>query len=195
MCFLKWCVLLIVVLLLFSPSLWADSFAINFEGLPDFAPVTTQYAGIVFSNAAVLTAGISLDEFEFPPHSGSNVIFDNGGMMSITFTASAIAFSGFFTYAAPLTLTAYDTLNNSIAVVHSAFSNNESLSGVPGSHPNELLSLNFAGGISRITLIGDPSGGSFTLDDVSVSTPEPATVWLSGLGLIGLWLCRGAARP
>ena len=190
--FLKWFAL--PILIIFAPSLWANSITINFEGLPEFTPVTTQYPGVVFSNAIVLTAGSSLNEFEFPPHSGSNVVSDNGGAMSIMLTASATAFSGFFTYLAPLTLTAYDSLNNVVAVVHSTFSDNGASSGVPGSHPNELLSLNFAGGFSRITLTGDPSGGSFALDDVTVTTPapvpEPATLWLSGIGLLGLWLVR-----
>src|SRR5262245_43153844 len=99
--FLTWFAL--PILILFAPSLWANSITINFEGLPEFTPVTTQYPGVVFSNAIVLTAGSSLNEFEFPPHSGSNVISDNGGAMSIMLTASATAFSGFFTYLAPLT--------------------------------------------------------------------------------------------
>src|SRR5262245_58531052 len=107
---LKWCVL--PVAFLFSPALWADSVTINFEGLPDLTRVTNQYAGVVFSNAAIATAGVSLNEFDFPPHSGSNVVFDNGGPIAIIFTSAATAFSGFFTYAAPLTLTAYDALNN-----------------------------------------------------------------------------------
>jgi hypothetical protein len=149
----------------------ADFSTIDFEGLSDLTPVTTQDPGVTFSNTTVLTAGKSLNEFEFPPISGSNAIFDDGGAMSITFASGAAAFSGSFTYSVQLTLTAYDRLNNPIAIVHSAFSNNEALSGVAGSHPNELISVAFASGISRITVVGDPRGSSFVLDDVSVTLP------------------------
>jgi hypothetical protein len=52
------------------PQLLSADIVLNFEGLPDGTVVTTQFAGMVFSNATVATGGISLNEFEFPPHSG-----------------------------------------------------------------------------------------------------------------------------
>jgi hypothetical protein len=145
---------------------------IDFEGVVDLTPITNQYAGLVFSNATVISAGVSLNEFEFPPHSGINVAFDDGGMMSISFLTPVLNFSAFFTYTQPLTLTANDALNNVVASVSSQFANNLALSGDAGSSANELLSLNFAGGISEITIAGGPGGGSFTVDDITVETSD-----------------------
>jgi hypothetical protein len=47
----------------------ARATTIDFEGFPDSTIVTTQYPGLTFSNTIILTSGISLNEFEFPPHS------------------------------------------------------------------------------------------------------------------------------
>src|SRR5712672_727975 len=131
----------------------ADPITIDFDGFADSDILTNQVAGLTFANAAVLTAGISLNEFEFPPLSGSNVAFDAGGAMTIAFASPIDAFSGHFTYLTPLTVTAT-----------SSFLSNLVLSGDAGSLPNELLALVFSGGISRVVIAGDPAGGSFTLD-------------------------------
>jgi hypothetical protein len=168
---------------------------LDFEGFPDSTVLATQYAGLTFTNATVITAGISLDELEFPPHSGSNVVFDNGGPMSISFTAPVSSVSGYFTYAAPLSLAAFNASSDMVASGASAFSSNLALSGDPGSSPNEFLQLTFAGGISSITFAGDPAGDSFTLDDLTYSaqaaaTPEPGSIGLLVTGLVGLALFR-----
>lgn len=172
---------LAVLLLLFStPIVQAD--VITFEGISDSTTVTTQFPGLVFSNATAITAGISLNEFEFPPRSGSNVVIDEGSPLSISFTAPAQSFGGYFTYSTQLTLVAFDAANNPIASIMSAFSNNLALSGNPGSSPNEFLLLSTLSGISRVTITGNPSGSSFTLDDASVNEataiPEPGTICL-----------------
>jgi hypothetical protein len=57
---------------------------INFEtfldgsAIPDSTNITNQFPGLTFSNTTVITAGMSLNEFEFPPHSGVNAVFDDG---------------------------------------------------------------------------------------------------------------------
>jgi hypothetical protein len=176
------CMLLVAV----APfSLSADT--IDFEGFPDSTILTTQYAGITFSNAIILTAGISLDEIDFPPHSGSNVVSDYTGPMSITFATPITDFSGYFTYAEPLTLEAFDTSDDEITSADSAFSANYASSGNP---PNEFIELTSATPFSEVTITGDPGGGSFTLDDMSYTSvgtsevPEPggpfAAVILAG---------------
>ncbi|MGI0134777.1 MAG: hypothetical protein ACREBW_07470, partial [Candidatus Micrarchaeaceae archaeon] len=137
------------------PGLLAADTVLNFESLGDGVSVTTQFSGLTFSNTIALTAGISLDEFEFPPHSGSVVVSDDGGPIGITFAAPVTTFGGYFTYAEPLTLTAFDASSTAVDSATSAFSNNMGLSGDPGSSPNELLSLSFAGGISSVLLEGD----------------------------------------
>ena len=177
-----------------SPAIAA---IIGFEGLSDGVAVANQFPNLQFTNAKVATAGISLNEFEFPPHSGVNVVIDASGPITITFSLPALAFSGFFTYATPLTLIAFDAGNHQIGSLASAFSNNEALSGVLGSSPNELLSLASPGGISKVIITGKTNGSSFTVDDVSFtpSTPEPrsAALLIAGLALIALM--RTKFRP
>ena len=171
--------------LLFSTILLpVHAATITFEGLPDSTILTNQYAGVTFSNAIILSAGISLNEFELPPHSGTNVASDNNGPMSIVFSSPISSFSGYFTYYEPLTLQAFNASNAQVASATSLFSINVGCDpgplclGDPGSSPNELIQVSFAGGISSITITGDPAGGSFAVDDVtytSVATavPEP----------------------
>ena len=96
------------LLLYIQPQARADT--IDFEGLADSTILTNQYPGITFTNAIILTAGISLNEFEFPPHSGVNVASDNNGPITIVFSSPVLSFSGYFTYVEPLTLDAFDSL-------------------------------------------------------------------------------------
>src|SRR3989442_147691 len=99
--------LLVVLLVLGLPGILpADPIVIDFEGLPDGTILGNQYSGVSFSNAIILTAGISLNEFELPPFSGSNVASDNGGALSISFASPVTTFAGYFTYLTSLTLLA-----------------------------------------------------------------------------------------
>ena len=90
----------LAVLLLFScrPA-QAGIVTVDFETFPDGTPIpdstsiTTQFPGLIFTNTTVITAGISLNEFEFPPHSGTNVAFDDGGPISIDFASPISSFS------------------------------------------------------------------------------------------------------
>jgi hypothetical protein len=168
---------------------------IDFEGFPDSTILTTQYPGITLSNAIVLTSGISLNEFELPPHSGVNVASDNNGPITIDFSTPITSFSGYFTYIEPLTLDGFDASDTQVATAASAFSSNDALFGDPGSSPNEFIDLSFAGGMSSVTITGDPLGGSFTMDDMtytaSVSTvPEPSTDALLIIAICGIALKR-----
>ena len=163
---------------------------IDFETFPDATaitdstPITTQFPGLTFTNTTVISAGITLNEFEFPPHSWSNVGFDDGGPISITFASSILSFGAYFTYTVPLTLSAFDGANNLVARATPAFSNNLALSGDSGSSPNEFLSLSFPSGIVRVSITGDPAGSSFVFDDLTVETsdtgvvPEPTSLTL-----------------
>ena len=173
-----------------AQSVAADPVTIDFEGFGDGTSLTNQVSGITFSNAIVLTAGQSLNEAEVPPHSGFNVVSDDGGPLSINFASPTASFSGYFTYAVQITLEAYDSSNNLLGSINSLFSNNFLLSGDAGSTPGELLSFSFAQGISRIVITGDPGGASFVLDDMTiqapVEVPEPASVSLLALGSLAL---------
>jgi hypothetical protein len=172
------------------PNASAAPIVLDFEELASEEGVTTQFAGLTFSNAVVLTAGVSLNEFDFPPRSGVNVLSDSGGPIEIAFASPVLSFGAFFTYAAPLTLTAFDAGHNAIASVTSSFISNLALD--PGSTPNEYLELIFASGIWALSISGDPLGGSFVLDDLAVTSadaaavPEPGTLSLLLLGTVGL---------
>src|ERR1035437_10469801 len=112
---------ILAFLALAAPAiLVAGPITIDFEGLPDSTILTNQYPGVTFSNAVILTAGISLDEFEFPPHSGTNVASDNGGPMTIMFGSPVTSLSGYFTYAEPLSLAGFDILSNPVGTATSA---------------------------------------------------------------------------
>jgi subtilisin family serine protease len=182
------CVILLLAVAVVVP-LQAGTILLDFERLADGAIVTTQYTGLTFSNTIILTAGISLDELEFPPSSGVNVASDNGGPITIQFSSPITAFRAFFTYTQPVALAAFDDTGNQVATVTSAFATNLALSGGVGSSPNELLQLVFSSGIASVTITGNSNGGSFTMDDVAYTTissnaPEPRTAFLIAAALV-----------
>ena len=142
---------------------------LDFEGLSDGIVLTSEYSGVSFSNAIILTSGVSLNEFEFPPRSGTNVASDDGGPMSINFASAVSSFSGYFTYAEPLTISAFSNSNVLLSSTISPFSDNEAMSGFSGSSPNELLQISSSIGISYIRITGDPFGSSFTIDDADLN--------------------------
>lgn len=180
-------------LLLVTIGLQAGALAgivLDFEGFADSTTLTNQYTGLVFTNTEIVTAGLSLNDAEFPPHSGTNVATDLGGPISITFSAPVLSFSAFFTYSSALTINAFDSLNNGVGTSNSAFGSNFTSSTNP---PNEFLGVAFAGGISRVSIVGAPGGSSFVLDDATLTTPggavpEPSgfLMTLSGLVVSGL---------
>jgi hypothetical protein len=178
---------LIAVALCLGSASWAETI-VNFEQFNDSAIVTTQIPGLTFTNTIILTAGISLDEFEFPPHSGSNVASDNGGPITITFNSPVSLFNGYFTYAEPLTLDGFGSANNLLASANSQFSSNLALSGDPGSSPNEFLQISSPSGFAEVTITGDPNGGSFVMDDISFQSavPEPGPCELLIAGALAL---------
>jgi hypothetical protein len=172
--------LIAALLTLATASALADPITLNFDNFSDGTKVTNQFAGLTFANATALKAGVTLNELEFPPKSGSNVIFNDGGAMTITFIAPILNFEAYFTYDSRLTITAFDANGNQVGSLSSQFLNNLALSGVAGSNPNELLSLSSAAGIVRIVI---STTGSFVLDDLrynalAAPVPEPATLAL-----------------
>ena len=192
-------VLLVAIALTLPARAWATPIVIDFESLSELDSVTTQFPGLVFSNATVLTAGSLLNEIELPPHSGVNVVLDDGGPISIAFTSPVLTFGAFFTYAHRLTLSAFDSSSLLLGSVPSTFNNNEAVSGEPGSSPNEFLKFTDALGISSVTIAGDPAGGSFVMDDVTITAlpatvPEPTTLGLVLGGVVAAVMRRRAAR-
>jgi hypothetical protein len=159
---------------------------LDFENFADQEILNTQVVGVTFVNAQVLTAGVSLNEIDFPPHSGDRLIYDMGGPMTLSFLDPVLNFSAYFTYVLPLTITATDT-TGAIFSVSSAFASNAATFGSAGSAPNELLQIGSALGITSLTITASSFGGSFTLDDLVTtdlpqSVPEPGTLGLMAVG-------------
>ena len=176
-----------ILIILFVTTKKANALNIDFESLSDGDVVTTQFPGLTFSNATALTAGISLNEFEFPPHSGDNVVFDDSDPMTIDFSTPMADIGAYFTYLVPLTVDFFDPLHNLVGTVNSLFLSNLALSGDLGSSPNEFLNFAWASGISQMTITGDPLGGSFTMDDLQgTPVPEPTSLLLLVSGLAGM---------
>jgi hypothetical protein len=196
-------VLLVITIFAATRSAAADTVTINFDDLSDSTFVTTQYTGVTFSNAIVLSAGISLNELDFPPNSGTNVAGDTGGAISILFSNPISNFSGYFTYVEPLTIQGFNSSSVLEASAASLFSENDVSGGDPGSSPNELIQIISATPFSRVVLTGDPAGGSFTVDDVSYtlaagvpvsSVPEPSTLAFVSTGVTSIIGVAGAKR-
>lgn len=191
--------LVVLVALLIWPSsrVFAGPILIDFEGLEDSIAVGNQLPGLTFLNATILTAEFTLNEDELPPKSGEKVAFDDGGPIRIDFAAPIDAVGGYFNYYAPVTLAAFGSSNSLLGAITSLYSINAVGLGDPGSSPNELLQLAFAG-ISYITITGDPAGGSLTLDDLTYlpaqAVPEPGTLGLLFLGGCGLLARRITKR-
>jgi hypothetical protein len=181
-----------VLLFCIGLALWvtpACAALINFEGYADSTPLTNQYSafGLNFANATVITAGFTLNESEFPPRSGSNVAFDDGGPITVSFSTPMKEVEGYFTYTVPLTLTFFNSSDATIGTANSAFASNLALSGDPGSAPNELIGLIWNAGIAKVIISGDPLGSSFTVDDLTVNpVPIPATFFQLTSGLLAM---------
>ena len=169
----------------------------NFEGFSDGAQVSSQYsggsAGVTFTGnlPVVLTSGISLNEFDFPPYSGVNVVTDESGPLSGNFSQPTTAFSAYFTYSLNagdlLTLTAYSGPNQSGSILGTATSQSSANYSSSGSAvlPNEFLGITSSIPIYSFMITGESTGGSFVMDDFRVIVPEPEVVW--GAALLGTW--------
>ncbi len=193
------------VFLLLAPA-GAGALVIDFEGIDDGTAISSQYSGlgVRFSGPTAATAGISLNEFECPPHSGMNAALDSGGWIRIRFDSPVSGFGAYFTYSRPLALTFYDPLNKVLGTAHSRYSSNMALSGDPGSSPNEyldfssaplaqvLIAVNFGGPL----VMTEPVGTNyFAMDDVTIgSVPEPQSIFLLAAVLPLILLYRAKSR-
>lgn len=161
------CLILWILAGVSAAPLMAQPF--SFEGYVDSTLLTTQYTGVTFSNTIILTTGITLDEFEFPAHSGSNVASDNGGPITIAFPSAMRGFGGYFTAGVPLMLEAFDSSNTLLATT-SYGQDNEGLSGTAGTQPNHLLTVTSNKGVYKVVITGGSLGNSFTVDDAFAIT-------------------------
>ncbi len=142
--------------------------SVNFDSLNDGDSVAGQFSGLTFSNATALTAGFSLNELGFPPHSGSNVATDSSGPVTILFSPGVNSFSAYFTYSAAVTVAAFDSTGKQLASKTSSAANNA----VGTGSPNEQIAVSSTSLIAKVVITGASSGGSFAMDDV-VTTITP----------------------
>ncbi len=180
----------------------AGQIVYNFDTFDDGTALSSQYAGLTFTQSTVIKAGQSLNELGFPPRSGDGVAFDDGGPISIGFATPVFSVGGYFTYTAGLTVEFYDSSDNLLATRLGMYITNVGDgSGDAGSSANEFLEfISATGSISRVTVTSSSDGSSVTLDDLTVDTganavPAPSTVALmAGVLLFGLrrrgWLRR-----
>ena len=186
----RWALGCLVMILGLWQGAHASVMVYDFEAFSDSDLLAGQLPGLTFGSTIVLSTGVSLNEFEFPPKSGFNVVSDNGGPIEILFAAPVTRVGGYFTYLDNLLLTAYDAADQVIDFAASQFRANMALSGDASSSPNEYLELS-AIGISRVVFSSSALGGSFVLDDLTVETgavsiPEPSSGALIGLAIAAL---------
>ncbi len=182
----------LLMLLVFACwQLAAGNITITFEDLAENDIVSDQYAwrdvmvsGPLGMNPVIFTAGSMLNEIDFPPHSGTNVLVDLGGPILFTFTPfGAYSVGAYFTYTTQLTMEIFSKTGLPLGTKMSALSENLGTS--------EWIDFAFpTPDIGALLVTGLDTGSSFTMDDLTFNAvPEPVTILLvsGGLFLVGMW--------
>jgi hypothetical protein len=185
-------VVLCLIQIGFAPLVPATT--INFDSLSDSQAVTNQFAGlgVTFSRTVALTAGVSLNELDFPPHSGQNAVTNLDGDMIIAFSQPTASVQGFFTYTQPITMMSFDAnalLLGSVSSKAGCMTNIASAASL-SCPSNEALGFGGNNNIKQVVI-----GGAFVMDDLSFETgtqivPETTSVSLMALGLAVLFGLR-----
>lgn len=179
---MKW-VLSLVLCLLLAPSPGSAT-VIDFESLPDSVAVTSQFAaqGVTFENAVALTAGFSLNEVDFPPHSGLRVVGDDGnGPLRFTFAAPVDQFSAWFTFGSGFTVSGFDGMGALLGSFSSMATSNLGTSDLFIFNFNDASRIDISPAFPATLVMDDLT---FVLDQEGL--PEPGTLGLLGVGLLGL---------
>jgi hypothetical protein len=153
---------------------------IDFESLAVDEVVTTQFApdGALFGNAVTLVSGVSLNEIDFPPSSGTNVISGLGsGALGIGIITAAVEVSFQLTTADIAVVSYYDSASALIGQTQVA----------PNLGSHTLVQLHAAGApIAGVRIASLATGDAFflTVDDVQVTVPEPSAFLALAVGLL-----------
>lgn len=163
-----------------APHSMAYAAPIDFDNFNDSSTLSNELPGIAFSGGIVLTAGVGLNEFDYPPHSGSNVLLAYNGKLEIAFATPVEQFSGYFTH--PETVT-FSGFNPSQAMLFSFT--------LPGSNVGASAMTAYAfQGLAFLT-IESATGTAFAMDDFDITPgaalPLPGTFSLAAMtGLLAL---------
>lgn len=174
------------VALAFSASVFAASqIVLNFESFGDGDIVGSSIADLSFSGDVIATAGLLLEEADFPPRSDVSVLVNVDSVIAVDFASPVFSVGAYVTHARPLVLAAYDQGSRLLGSVSTLFSTNTVLDGPTESQVNERLQVTSAVGIDRATFTCASQGALFALDDFYYDTeaappaPEPGTISIS----------------
>jgi PEP-CTERM motif len=190
--------------LLASQPASAVTTVIGFDNVPEGTIATSQYTGVVFSGASVLTENSELNP-AFPPKSDPNVVYDYlNGTITLDFTVPVSEIGAYVTGNFSITESIYD---GATLLGTTATGGANATGAGTGLDPNIFLDLSSMENITSAVFTNNQGGASntFTLDDVTVvsstgiitnGVPEPSTWALMGLGFagIGIAACRRSRK-
>lgn len=143
---------------------------VDFEAFNDGALLVSEVPGLTVSGGTVLSAGIGLNELDFPPTSGVNVLAALSGPLSLDFGAPTMA-SAYMAAGDQLSISAFDEFGQLLATYDTPFAANL---GAP-----QLFDFGWVGA-SRYSL---QSMQAFVIDDLifaaATGIPEPSSLALS----------------
>lgn len=164
----------------------AHAVTIGFDDRSHLEAVTNQYAGlgVTFAGATILQAP-NYNVESYPPHSGTNVIYNEVGDIRLTFSSLISNFSAYASTSSTLVLTAYGVGGNVIGFSSLGQTlNTNAFIGITG---NGIASVLFSSGSQNNTTLDD-----ITFDAMTSAAPEPGTwaMMILGFGFAGVALRR-----
>lgn len=148
----------------------AHAALVDFESFNDGDLIVSEVPGVVVSGGTVLSAGIGLNELDFPPSSGFNVLAALSGPLTFNFGVAVTA-SAFLVSAEQVSVSAFDALGALLDTFDAPFASNLGApQWVDFSRP----------GASRYALA---SAQPFVIDDLNFNAapfgiPEPSSLAL-----------------
>jgi hypothetical protein len=181
-----------------GPVAAAATTTIDFESIPEGTIASDQFTGLTITGGSVLTQDSRLNP-RFPPHSGSNIIFNYlDGEITLDFTTPVDFVGGYVTGGRQVVLYLFN--GPQFDFLGSVRTNGSNFVGT-GRAPNQFLQFS-APSITRATFSNNAfEANSFTVDDLTIggtiitrggAVPEPATwaLLITGFGAAGAMVRR-----